>query len=102
MPLPRPCVPTRGLCPPTSVSQCIAAQFTRGNSKFILLVELAKSNSPAKETLGAYGTKSVARSTVKMNVVFPSQLSGVYMLIMWVVYKNNNKHHLKRLLYIFD
>lgn len=28
--------------------------------------------------------------------VFPSQLSGVYMLIMWAVCKNKNKHDLKK------
>lgn len=48
------CASQRGLCPPTAVSQLVAAQF-RGNSfKFILLAALAKSNSAARETLGGH------------------------------------------------
>lgn len=49
------CASQRALCPPTAVSQLVAAQFTRGNSfKFILLAALAKSNSAARETLGGH------------------------------------------------
>lgn len=79
------------------MSQCIAALSTKGNSKFALLVDLAKSNSAAEETLEAKMLQGENHCWVWL---IHSQLPGVYMLIMCVVYKNKNEHHLKRLLYI--
>lgn len=52
------CLPSGGLCPPTtSVSPLVRLSLPRGNSKFVLLVELAKSNLAAKETLRVHGAK---------------------------------------------
>lgn len=62
------------------LSQLIAAQFTRGNSsKFILLVELAKSNSAAQETMGAHREKMLQGLWWKWIFLSP----GSEVVIMW-------------------
>lgn len=91
-------LPNRDLCLPASVSQLIAAQATKGNSKFVLLVEVAKSNCAAKETLAVHGAK-VVQGLWWESVLEFSQLWRLYMLIMWVVYKNTAFVHLWLILF---